>query len=1063
MAEAVAAVAAWVGSAVLASGATVAAATAAGLVAGAVTSLAISFAVGSLMGAIFKPRTQNGFAAEAQGRTQVVRSNVQPRNMIYGRAMTSGPLIFAASTDGPGGKKNQFMHLVIALADHECDGIEEVYIGEEPIWLDEGQYYPNSSKYYKTWGESKTFTRAIPGGGLTEVTVDVGEPIYSFVSAVGYRQPFDYAVEEYGYSVSWSRGSSTVTVRGMSPDVLSVVLTYEALREKSYVRIKKHLGAPDQGADGDLVAEVPGWTWDHRLRGVCYLYVRLEFDADLFPNGLPNIKAVVRGKRLYNPQTGNRYWTDNWGLCIYDYLRDERGFGCSDSDIDLQSVITAALISDEAVPLGGGIVQARYRCNGIVMSDKSPRDNLAELVTAGAGVVVTAGGVFRVFAGAYDIPTVTLTESDLRGPIKVQPRTSRKDLFNVVKGTFVDPSKYWQPGDFPAVRNATYASNDGEVIERDIELPFTTNSVMAQRIAKIILERSRQSIVVEFPAKLSAFQLTAYSTVKLTLEKFGWTNKVFRVMSWKMSEDGGVDLVLNEEAAAVYDWNFGNATVVDPAPDTNLPNPFQVEKLGQITLDSGEEHLILSQSGVVTSRMRIRWPEPQDSSLSLTGRLEMEYKRANESAWTALPPLTADTTSRFLSPVEDGAPYIVRGRYVSTIGVRSRDWTYSPIHVVVGKLAPPSNLTGLSLTAMNGMANLTWNAATDLDVRNGGQARIRHTTDLVQPSWGSAIDIGGYISGAANSAQLPLLTGVYLTKWIDSTGHESPQETMVITTAPSLLDLNVVETVQEHPAFPGGKTNIVYDPALNGIKLIGAGLIDDQGLIDASGLWDDQPAVDGLGEIDTVVGSGGWGLIDSLGGIVNSGTYTFAGSVDLGTVEKSRLTATIDAVSFDTGDMIDFRYDLIDSWGSIDGDRINDTVVALYIRTTADDPAGSPTWSEWQRFSMGDYEMRACQFKVVLESGASTHNVVVTALLVSIDMPDRREYARDVVSAAGPQAVVFSKPFRIVPAIGITAQNMANGNYFTVTSKSESGFTVNFFTSAGTPVSRKFDWDAIGY
>ncbi|MCY1271606.1 hypothetical protein D9M68_223080 [compost metagenome] len=112
---------------------------------------------------------------------------------------------------------------------------------------------------------------------------------------------------------------------------------------------------------------------------------------------------------------------------------------------------------------------------------------------------------------------------------------------------------------------------------------------------------------------------------------------------------------------------------------------------------------------------------------------------------------------------------------------------------------------------------------------------------------------------------------------------------------------------------------------------------------------------------------------------------------------------------------------------------------------------------------MGDYEARAFQWKVALESASATHNVVVTGLSVGIDMPDRREYARDVISAAGPQAVTFLKPFRVTPAIGITAQNMVQGDYFTVTGKSASGFTVNFFTSAGTPVSRKFDWDAIAY
>lgn len=1025
----------------------------------ALATLAMSWAASALLGAVFKSRSSNGFSAEAQGRTQVVRSNVQPRNIIYGRAMTSGPLIFAGSSDGD--TKNQFMHLVIALADHECDAIEEVYLGEDAIGPLTSAGFAASGKYLKRWGETRTYTTQL--AGQTTITLTPGDPVYNVASVVAVKGSGDSGSNWTLTDLSWEAGGSTVTVKGIEPDATSITLTYETQSVLSLVRVKKHLGSPDQAADADMVAEVPGWSWDHRLRGVCYLYVRLEFDIDLFPNGLPNIKALVRGKLLNNPFYGTRYWTDNWAMCVYDYLVDERGFGCSPQDIDMQAFGAAGNVSDEPVALANGSAQLRYRCNGVLMTDKSPRDNLTEMVTASGGAVVIAGGVFRMFAGAYDIPTVTLTESDLRGPVKVQARASRKDLFNVVKGTFINPANNWQPSDFPAVSNPAYAAQDGEVIERDIELPFTTDAVMAQRLAKIILERSRQGIVVEFPAKMSAFQLTAYSTVKLTLAKFGWTNKVFRVMSWKMSDDGGIDLVLNEEAAAVYDWNAGNATVLDPAPDTTLPSPFAVENLGQMSLDSGEKQLILSQSGVVTSRILVTWPAAQELSLRQTGRVEIQYKRADRSDWVALSPVAADGTSVYISPVEDGFPYQVRGRYVSALGVRSPAWTYSPVHVVVGKLAPPDNLTGLSLTVLNGFANLTWDAATDLDVRNGGQARIRHTTDLVQPSWGSAIDIGGYVSGAANSAQLPLLSGVYLAKWIDSTGHESPAATMVITTAPSLDSLNVVATVTEHPAFAGAKENIVRDPALNGIKLIGNGLIDDQGLSDASGLWDGQGAIDGLGPIDTVVGVGGWGLIDSLGGIVDTGTYQFASAFDLGTVEKSRLTATIDAISFDTGDLIDFRYDQIDVWESIDGDRISDTAVSLYVRTTNDDPAGAPTWSEWQRFSMGDYEARAFQWKVVMESASANHNVVVTGLTVNVDMPDRRESGRDIVSAAGANAITFGKAFRIPPNLGITAQNMAQGDYFVITGKSPSGFTITFYNAASSPVSRKFDWDAVAY
>jgi Putative phage tail protein len=1027
----------------------------------AVVAFAISYAVGSIMGAIFKPRSNNGFSAEAQGRTQVVRSNVQPRNMIYGRAMTSGPLIFAASSDGPS-KKNQFMHLVIALADHECDAIEEVYLGEYPVNVPEGQVLSAGGAFLKTWGESAT--QNFLTGGVSAFGATLDQAALRVTTVVARRWEYgEVGLIETELTDYTLTSETTITVRGVPAGAQEVVVNYEAKRSHSYVRLKRHLGGTNQGADADLVAEVPGWTWDHRLAGVTYIYLRLEYDSDIYPNGLPNVKALVRGKKLYDPRTGVTAWSDNWALCVYDYLKDVRGFGCADEDIDLQSVLTAANVSSEYVEFAPGKFDQRYRCNGIVMSDKSPRDNLAEMISAGGGTVTITGGVFRVFAGAYDIPSVTLTEDDLRGAVKVRPRTSRKDLFNQVKGTFVDPAHNWQPGDFPIVGNALYSQQDGETIARDIELPFTTEVIMAQRLAKIILERSRQQIVVEFPAKLSAFRLTAYSTVKVSLAKFGWTDKVFRVMDWKMTDTGGIDLVLNEEAATVYDWSLGNATVRDPAPDTNLPDPFFVENLGAVSVDSGEQHLIINNNGQVVTRMLVSWPPVADVALTQNGRVELQYKRTDASAWTSLPTVTADTTSLYVSPVEDGVGYLVRGRLVSALGVRSQLWSYSPLHVVVGKLAPPANLTGLSMTAINGFANLTWDPATDLDVRNGGRASIRHTTDLVQPSWGSAIDLGGIISGAANSAQLPLLAGVYLAKWIDSTGHESPTAAMVITTAPSLDALNVVATISEAPAFAGMKSAVILDPSLNGLKLVGSSLIDDQGLIDASGLWDSQGAVDGLGLVDAVVGAGGWGLIDSLGGIVDTGTYYFANEFDLGSVEKCRLTATVDTIAFDTGDLIDFRYDSIDTWESIDGDRINDTAVTLYVRTTQDNPAGTPVWTGWQRFAMGDYDARAFQWKVVLDSASATHNVLVTGLTVGIDMPDRRESGLNVVSGAGIKTITFDKEFRIVPVKGITAKNMTQGDYFVITDEQTTHFKISFFNAANAPVSRTFDWDAVAY
>ncbi len=54
-------------------------------------------------------------------------------------------------------------------------------------------------------------------------------------------------------------------------------------------RIKKHMGSVDQVPDADLNAESPAWAAKYRpLRGIAYVYVRLEWDSNVFMTGIPS-------------------------------------------------------------------------------------------------------------------------------------------------------------------------------------------------------------------------------------------------------------------------------------------------------------------------------------------------------------------------------------------------------------------------------------------------------------------------------------------------------------------------------------------------------------------------------------------------------------------------------------------------------------------------------------------------------------------------------------------------------------------------------------------------------
>ena len=78
-------------------------------------------------------------------------------------------------------------------------------------------------------------------------------------------------------------------------------------------------------------------------------------------------------------------------------------------------------------------------------------------------------------------------------------------------------------------------------------------------------------------------------------------------------------------------------------------------------------------------------------------------------------------------------------------------------------------------------------------------------------------------------------------------------------------------------------------------------------------------------------------------------------------------------------------------------------------------------------------------------------------------MQSRTENSATITSGAGSYAVTYAKAFYATPSVGLTAFNLNTGDYYEVTSASRTGFTVTFRNSAGTAVSRQFQYVANGY
>ena len=365
----------------------------------------------------------------------------------------------------------------------------------------------------------------------------------------------------------------------------------------------------------------------------------------------------------------------------------------------------------------------------------------------------------------------------------------------------------------------------------------------------------------------------------------------------------------------------------------------------------------------------------------------------------------------------------------------------------IGKTAPPSTIPDLFIAPIDDKnAELYWPQATDIDVKIGGQIRIRHSP-LADgtATWGQSNDIVPAVAGSSTRKIVPLLEGTYFIRAVDSTGNESAGTASVIVDLPAPQDTLLIQEYREEdnsPPFNGTTNNMSYNEEEIGLILASDTLVDDMA---TDGDWD------------------ALGLIDYIGGAASEGSYIFAETLDLGGTYDIDLRNILKTRAYEPGNLWDDRLENIDLWDDIDGDDLGAANCQLYVRTTTDNPSGSPTWGEWQPFVNNTTRGRGFQFKLIATSNNPAQNVVVEELGVITQFQRRVESERNKTSGAAAYAVTFPTAFYGTPSIGITAQDMGTGDYFTVSSISRTGFTVTFRNSGGSMVSKVFDYQAVGH
>ena len=581
----------------------------------------------------------------------------------------------------------------------------------------------------------------------------------------------------------------------------------EEVNWASKIRIKKYDGSQTT-ADADLVSET---SVDSNFKGlgVAYLYVRYEYDQEVFASGVPTVTAVVEGKKVYDPRNTTTAYSNNAALCIRDYIVS--AYGLSDTSVDDVYFSAAANECDENITLSGGGTENRYEINGIVQSGRPTGDVLGDMVTACAGSLFWGSGNWRLKVGAYSSPVKTLTLDDLRSSISLDTRTTIRDNFNFVTGTFNDAAQNWVTADYPKFSSSTDAGSfvvgdvytitdagntnfaaigassntvgvtftatgvgsgtgkasaflgqdNGEESSLDLPLPFTTSASAAQRLAKLTLFRGREQMTFSADFGLEAFNVEVGDIVGFTNERYGFTAKEFEVVGWNFAsnQDAGdlrVTLTLRETSEAAFDWNAEEVAIT--SNDTTLPKISSgTNTLGLTLSDGGSE---VQGDGTVENSLVASWTA---STNAFTSYYEVEWGQTSSVNKTTF---TTSDNSVALAPVVDGVEYTVRVRSVSVTGYRGA--YASATATSGGDTTAPAVPTSVSATGLLGGIDISWTNPADADFSH---AEIYESTDS---NFANAVSVGR--SSGSNFVRgnlSPNVTRYYWVRATDFSGNSS--------------------------------------------------------------------------------------------------------------------------------------------------------------------------------------------------------------------------------------------------------------------------------------------------
>ena len=817
-------------------------------------------------------------------------------------------------------------------------------------------------------------------------------------------------------------------------------------------------------------------------------------------------------------------WTNDPAWILYDLTTSERyGAGVPESTLDKYDFYSISQYCNELVDDGAGGQEPRFSCNMLINSRDEVYNVIQQMTAIFRGIAYYGAGTLQLLQDKPTDAQYLLGPSNVVEGIFQYQGTSQKARHTVA---VVAWQSYDTLGDveYEYVEDSAAVAKYG-IIKKDIKAIGCYSQGQAHRIGKwLLLSEQALTETCNFSVGIESGIILRPGTVvdiadpvKSSVRRSG---RIKSATTAQITTDSSVDLTaalaVNNPKLSVLlstglveqrDVSTDGITIVGDTAQINVETAFsEAPAAGSVFLFQNDdvqsqqfrvvsvaeaENGIYGVSAVayndtiynaveadneLTTRKISTLADPPNAPEGITGtehlyqegqtvhtgfELSWQHDRFNLNVFSVkyrlnndnFTEITTESPSLSIRALKAGT-LNVEIRAISSVNKLSEAATAT--FQLVGKTAPPGDVQNLSIEPITAnSARLRWDQTVDLDVKVNGRVHIRHSslTDGTA-TWPNSVDLIPAVAGNSTEAIVPLVEGEILVKFEDDLGFKSVNATSVLVDFPDTLGRLLVQSRREDsdtPPFQGTKTDCFYDSSLDGLTIEGSSKIDD------------------VTDFDAIVN------FDDSGDILSSAEYAFNNTLDLGGVYSLDLARRFVTEAYFPDDTVDARNALIDTWADFDGPEADAVNAKLYMRSTNDDPSGTPTYGAWREFINGTFAGRGFQFKAELTSSDVGQNILVDELGYQATFQRRQENSNSAIaSGTSTKSITFDKAFftgtatlgganAFLPSIGITVQNLGAGERVNVSSVTATGFNVDVLDSGGSNVDRNFTFSAVGY